>query len=524
MKILMRAEGIPDGESQRNLTDRRLKALAIGAMVLIIIGVKLQFIQQYGSSVPFWDQWDAEGDRLYRAYLNSNLSFATLIASHNEHRILTSRLLSLVLFELSGGWDPILQMIANAALHVGAIIFLVLNIQRIIPPVHFLLLVLFSTLLFVLPIGWENLLCGFQPVYFVLIFSLLALTGFANSSAFSAVWWGSAFCATAAYFSMASGALTAAAALAVVGLQMVLGQRKGAKEYLAAIALLAASVVMVLLVDKVPGHDIYRSHSFSELFRALLRCLTFPWIDPSVGIWVNMPLAVYACAILAIRPNRQSPHWIVFGFAIWLFGQSLSLSFGRGTVVNSSRYLDVIIIGLPINFGILLLFESKCHTNIRKNVALLAIIVWLAIVVPGLIWNTVISWFPSVVEKGAEGQEQQKHVLAYLKSGDLAELQGKSSQAIPYPDPARLAALLSDPEIRRVLPDSIRPADVDEKHRLDRTFLKGKLRSLMLRIKAFFLRYPHIMIGLGVAFAFGAEVFARRAFGPERRKLASTSH
>jgi hypothetical protein len=506
------------------LADRWWKALVFGAVVLTVFGVKLLLIQQNGSEVPFWDQWDAEADKLYRAYLNSNLSWAALIASHNEHRVLTSRLLSLALFELSGGWDPKLQMIANAGVHVAAITLMLVNIQRIIPSAHLALLAVFSTLLFVLPIGWENTLCGFQASYFVLGFSLLALMGFANSPAFSAAWWGSAFCATAAYFSMASGALTVAAALAVIVLQIALGLRRGVNEYLAAITLLAVSVVMILLVDKVPGHDIYRSHSIVEMLRALLRCLTFPWSNPYVGIWVNLPLAVYACTILTIRPGRQSPHWIVLGFTIWLFGQSLSLSFGRGTVVDSSRYLDVIIIGLPINFAVLLLFESKCLTKKGKHVALLTITVWLAIVGSGMIRNALTSSFPSVAEKKAQSQEQQKHVLAYLNSGDLADLQGKPSQAIPYPDPTRLAALLSDPAVKLVLPDPIRPQYVDDRQRLSRTLLKGSVRSVTLRIESFLLRYSYAMLALGVAFAFAAEVLARGAPEPERRKWAQIPH
>jgi hypothetical protein len=65
-------------------------------------------------------------------------------------------------------------------------------------------------------------------------------------------------------------------------------------------------------------------------------------------------------------------------------------------------------------------------------------------VLPGLVWNTLASSFPAVVEKGAQGREQERNVLAYMKTGNLAELQGKSSQAIPYPDPVSLASLLSD--------------------------------------------------------------------------------
>jgi hypothetical protein len=91
-----------------------------------------------------------------------------------------------------------------------------------------------------------------------------------------------------------------------------------------------------------------------------------------------------------------------------------------------------------------------------------------------------------------------------MKTGNLAELQGKSFLAIPYVDPGRLASLLSDPTVRLVLPDPIRPPDVDEKQRLDRTLLKGKFRSITVLVKETILSNALVMIGLGIAFAFGA--------------------
>jgi hypothetical protein len=481
------------------------KLLCIAGLVFTLVGAKVFFVRNFGSMVPYWDQWDGEADLLYKSYINSTLSFAKLLSSHNEHRILTTRVFSLALFELDGGWDPMLQMIANAVLHVGVIILLVLIIQRIIRPTQFLLLAVFSTLLFVLPIGWENLLAGFQSqFYFLLMFSLLALIGLASATAFSIGWWAGVLCLIAAYFSMASGALTAVAALAVVVMQMFSGRRKGSREYIAGVALLVVAGLMILFVQNVPPHEIYKAHNVTEFVQALIRCLTYPRTNPYVGIWVNLPLVGYACAVLKVRPARQSPHWIIFGIGIWLFGQSLSLSYGRAALVNSSRYLDLIIIGLPVNFGILLFVQNWLGTNKQKTVAVLATIAWLAVVVPGLVRNTLASSFPAVVEKGAQGREQERNVLAYMKTGNLAELQGKSFLAIPYVDPVRLASLLSDPTVRLVLPDPIRPPDVDEKQRLDRTLLKGKFRSITVLVKETILSNALVMIGLGIAFAFGA--------------------
>jgi hypothetical protein len=495
----------------RSSLDHFGKVLCVAVLVFTLFGAKIFLIRNFGSAIPYWDQWDGEAELLYKSYMNSTLSFAKLLSSHNEHRILTARVFSLVLFELDGGWDPMLQMTANAGLHVGVIVLVVLIIQRIIRPAQLLSLAVFSTLLFVLPIGWENLLAGFQSqFYFLLMFSLLALICFASAAALSIVWWAGILCLIAAYFSMASGALTAAAALVVVVMQILSGGRKGSREYIAAVVLLIIAAVMMLFVQKVSYHEIYKAHSVTEFVQALMRCLTYPLSNPYVGLWVNLPLVGYACAVLKVRPARQSPHWIILGIGIWLFAQALSLSYGRAVLVSSSRYLDVIIIGLPVNFGILLFVQNRLAANNKKGIAVLATIAWLAVVIPALVWNTLALSFPAVVEKGAQGREQERNVLAYMKSGNLAELQGKSSQAVPYPDPVRLASLLSDPAVRLVLPNLIRPPEVDEKQRLDRMLLKGKLRSVTIRVKETIFSYAHVMIGLGIAFAFGAGMIGRR--------------
>jgi hypothetical protein len=483
------------------------KVMPVISLILIIFGFKVLFIQRFGSAVPYWDQWDAEADILLKAYLESNLTAATLISSHNEHRILISRIFSLVLFELDGAWDPILQMIANAVLHVTAIVVLVLIIQRNIRPSQYTLLALFTTFVFVLPIGWENLLSGFQSqFYFLLLFSLWALTGFAAAAAFSPSWWSSVFCSIAAYFSMASGALTLTAALVVVSMQLMLGHRKGLKEYIAAGFLVLLALILIVDIKDVPGHDIYKAQSAAELIGAVVGYLTFPQTNLFLGILVNLPMVVYGWAVLQSRPDRSSPHWIILGIIIWLFAQGASLSYARTSLANSPRYLDLIIVGLPINFSLLLLAKNKFAWGPR-HLPVLAAIGWLTVVVPGLIGYTLVSSFPAVLEKGAQGRQQERSVLAYLKTGNLAELEGKSFLAIPYPDPMRLASLLSDATIRLVLPDPISPPDIDRKQRLSRTLIKGRVRPVMGWVKATILNYAHVMIGLGIVIGFGAEMF-----------------
>jgi hypothetical protein len=487
------------------------RVFAIGAMVLIVLGTKLIFVQAFGSAVPYWDQWDAEADRLYRDYLNSSLSLATLISAHNEHRLLATRIYSLALFELKGGWDPILQMVANAALHVSAIVLLVTSFQRVLPRVSSLPFVLFSILVFALPFGWVNLLSGFQSqFYFVLIFSLLALRGFATSAALSWRWWTSLLCSVAAYFSLASGALTVAAALAVLILQMILGTRRGPREYVAAWLLLTVSVVMIFYVPHVEGHDSYRAQSMSQFLTALLQCLSYPRSASFSGLWVNLPLFVYACVVTAARPAWQSPHWIILSLIVWVFAQAVSLSYGRAVAVMEPRYLDLFIIALPLNFGVLLLAASRPEFNQKRTIVMLAGVVWLFIVLPALIKNTVVDVFPAVLQKEADGKDQRTNVVAYLQTGDAAMLQGKATFGIPYPNAARLAQLLSDPAIRVLLPEAIRPRDVHESELLDRTWLRGKLRSATAWLEAFLLKGGPSMVGFGLALALAAGGLLKR--------------
>ena len=206
----------------------------------------------------------------------------------------------------------------------------------------------------------------------------------------------------------------------------------------------------------------------------------------------------------AARPAWQSPHWIILSLIVWVFAQAVSLSYGRAVAVMEPRYLDLFIIALPSNFGVLLLAASRPEFNQKRTIVMLAGVVWLFIVLPALIKNTVVDVFPAVLQKEADGKDQRTNVVAYLQTGDAAMLQGKATFGIPYPNAARLAQLLSDPAIRVLLPEAIRPRDVHELELLDRTWLRGKLRSATAWLEAFLLKGGPSMVGFGLALALAA--------------------
>ena len=118
----------------QKLTDSQIKSSTLWlyfAFIFIVFGVKAVIISNFGSSVPFWDEWVAEGVRLYRPLIDGTLSWTDLFASHNEHRIFTTRVLHLLLLKLNSGvWDPMLQMYVNAAIHTTALALLVFFLQK----------------------------------------------------------------------------------------------------------------------------------------------------------------------------------------------------------------------------------------------------------------------------------------------------------------------------------------------------------------------------------------------------------
>jgi hypothetical protein len=132
------------------------------ACALVVIGAKWWMIAHYGSPTPFWDQWDAEGAILYPKYLSGTLQISDLIAPHNEHRILVTRLWSLLLLELGGYWDPILQMVANTLIFGAVVALFIAAFRPILDRRSWLVFALFSMVIFSLPFGWENTLAGFR--------------------------------------------------------------------------------------------------------------------------------------------------------------------------------------------------------------------------------------------------------------------------------------------------------------------------------------------------------------------------
>ena len=65
-------------------------------LFLLILGAKWTFIDRYGTDMPDWDQWDAEGLHLYAPWFTHDHFVRELFTPHNEHRIVLTKLQNLL--------------------------------------------------------------------------------------------------------------------------------------------------------------------------------------------------------------------------------------------------------------------------------------------------------------------------------------------------------------------------------------------------------------------------------------------
>ncbi len=439
-----------------SLTPAVLTPLA--AFSLVLFGLKLWLIASYGNVTPYWDQWDAEAAFLYQPLLDGTLRFADLLAAHNEHRIFTTRLLALALLGLNGQWNPMLQMVVNAALHVGVISTAALLMARVVGHRWLPALLLFALGVFAIPFGYENALAGFQSqFYFVILFSLAVLWCCTVYPAWSSGWFAGIAFGILAFLSLASGVFAIAACVAVGALAAAQG-RRDRRHLVGLIVLTLLFGAGVMLTPTIAGHASLKAHSFGQFFHAFLTVQSWPLEGSSWAALVRNAPALGLLALLAAKPLPATDRrWFLGALASWALIQAVTTSFGRADAVLSSRYLDLYAIGLIINLGCLLALVGAAGASWRRP-GLFALLGWPALVLVSAA-RVGVERLPKELEaKRASGLAEEVNTRTYLLTGDKAALENKGFLEIPYPSAERLMSLLASPQLRSVLPAKLMPA------------------------------------------------------------------
>ena len=425
-----------------------MSRLTWASAFLTILGAKLFLVNQFGSNVPFWDQWDAEAINLYNPYLNGTLHFGDLFAAHNEHRIFVTRVFNLILLEFNGLWFPRLQMVANALLHVAVLTGMVIVLGRQLPPISRLALAAFVALAFSLPFGWENTLAGFQSqFYFVFGFSFLAIMLTVSEKAFSLRWCLGFLALLVASVSMSSGVLAIFAIICVCALQMLLDERqRNSIEVIGLLVLFLAFLLIYQTVPVVEAHEILKASSIGEFVSALVTVAAWP-IPFGLLAAVLLNLPIFTLLVITVLKRRAATRvvWLLLGTMAWVALQWVSFAYGRAEIATSSRYTDTLMIAVVVNFAAALYLATFTPARNWWAAVVYCLAVAVAITVFGL---------PAIQQardRGNSYEVQIANMRAFYATQDLAAMKALPYFSLPYYDIDRLAMIANLPAIVSVL-------------------------------------------------------------------------
>lgn len=446
------------------MSGRALAGLCLGT-ALLIVAARLIYFANFGSALPFWDQWDGEGWNLYRPVLQHTMGWSDWFAPHNEHRIAVSRLVSSsMLFANGQQWDSIPLVLFNAVLCGMLFAAIVFFLVRHCESTHAIALACFVGLSALLPTGWENFLFGFQSAFYAMVALAVLTMGYASSQKPG---WRYAAVITAAttlsLFTLASGVLGVPAIMLAVALRWRDGQREHAVAFGATLLLLlAVGALGAMLHVHYVGHDFLRAASVGEFLRGFATALSWPL--PRLGgaalvVWLP---AVMGCVFVLTGRDRRPASRTATVVLVWVALQAAATAYSRGHDLPSlsSRYTDVFMVGIWANVYFLVDLIIAGARRPRFQAPMLAMVcATLGLILLALGANSSLS-LSRLEERKQQLNQQRVNVSSYLQTGQPAVLDGKPFLHIPYPDPVRMRMFLDDPTLRPLLrPHLFAPPD-----------------------------------------------------------------
>ena len=438
----------------------RPRLLLLGAAIaagLLAFGVKLSLIHGYASDVPYMDEWDAVGRVLLLPAAHGGLHTSDFLQPQNEHRVVLSRLISYALLRADGQWDGLLEMVVSAAIHASLCAALVMFARRLLGGIRFALAAVMTVLLFVLAFDWENTLQGFQSQLYLLEWSAFAMCLLCvPARPLGPRWWAGWLVGLAGLGTMSSGFMGPAAVLLVMGLRAATGVRPAVRDYAAAALLAFLCAAGIASIAPVPGHLILRAQSPWQWITASSTALSWPEFDwPAAFLLLQLPMA--ALITRRIRERRiPGSEAALVALALWTWMQVAALAFARGNgTIRGSRYTDLYAVGAFANILALGLLWTPSKAG--RPWALVGV-AWGCLFLCGLRTQQEIAHRVYLDDFRSAKPKERAALRAYLRTGDARKLQEVPASRLPYPRPDALAAWLSDPAIREVLPESVRPA------------------------------------------------------------------
>ena len=429
--------------------------LAALAGTLVAVGGRLELIREYGTSLPFRDQWQCTAADLLGPWVDGRLRASAFFAPLNDHWVVLTRLLSFGLVWLNGQWNNLLETSVNALIH-GAAVWLFLgalapSLGRRLGAVF----ALFSGLVLALPYTWENSLWGIQSlVYFQVALSIAYLWAVATRGRFTVSWWLGQLAGGLVLFTQHSGVLAYAAAAPL--LLWRLWRRDGDRRVILANLALAAvwTALFFAFVPRLTATGYLRADSWRIALDVCLRQLAWPLPHPGWAFLLYLPLLGFT-ADRWVRRRWEAGEAFLLVVGLWVAAQAAAIGYGRGgdTAGFVSRYCDFLALGFLVNAACLALpWQTTASRWWRAGIVALAA-AWLGLSTPGLWHESVASHAGYNLERRPEVNRQNLAALrGFVTTGDPAYLAQQNVGDTLFTYPPTLVDLLRRPRFRALLP------------------------------------------------------------------------
>jgi len=430
-------------------------------VVLFAAGTKLALIHRYGTDQPYADQWAAEGMYLLRGPLYYQVDFTQVISPHGEHRPGLTRLWVLGLIKANGGqWDPYVELVANLLVY-GAFLTLAWRwLASLIGGCALAVVAMLLAALFALPCAYENYLWGFQVHFFFLfLFGLIHVHGTVAGRQLGWRWFVAQVAGLIGLFSIAAGAMSAAALALLAVVELLRGRRNawvwatmavnlgilGLGLWLLPAASVSTGTKVARLGQTVTGMAYLFSWPFAGLGWCLL--LQAPWVALLVAAWRGG------------EQDRASGDGLLVASGLWVGGMVFAIAFGR--VVNADnigvRYYDVLLFGLCVN--LLALFRVGLRqAGWRRALYGSVGAVWIGALCIGLWHHNKPEDLRNLFKfQHDQAVEQRRLVQEFLVTSDPAKLQDFENATHRFPHFQVTLDFLRDPKVPTLLPPSLTP-------------------------------------------------------------------
>jgi hypothetical protein len=487
-------------------SNRVLPAALSLSLFFFIVGTHWATFDKFGSDIPNWDQWDAEGLYLLAPYFENDHFAEHLFHPHNEHRVVITKLQNLALTMLSGQWDARLESVTNAALHAALAVGFWLAAWRWLDARWRAPLFVALAALFGAPVAWQNILGGFHSQqYWLVLLSFAAIVTLPGARAWSLRWFLGAGVSILALGTMGSGFFAAAMVLCLEVFR--LGRRHTTlRAAWPTLALTLALIVVGLLTRvEVDYHQGLKARDAHDFLFTILHSLQWPapraytWL--ALVLWLPWVITTWR----VVRDPRESPAGLALvGLGGWVLAQILATAYARGAAGTggdfpATRYMDTLALGTAVNALALGWFAQR-PANSEQRPETLEIIIrtkrhsrvfGLSSLVLGLFrisWFGVFAWgvfdlahlaiaieMPDVKRFYVQAEA---HMKGYLATSDPAQL---AFENIPYPSGAGIIERLSHDSLRRRMPASIRaPLALKPAPNADPIFVENRASQLTL--------------------------------------------